>query len=123
MPLNRKTTRTFHTKLYATELESIWLQKRGDDQLEGRVVTYQLFQCRRSRISKLGEPILGDMSSADRTVWHIPRIELDRVGVNYIDPLDIIIDQNGRKWQAESDTGIEEKLFSNHYCILCKRLK
>ena len=122
MPLNRLTTRTFHRVLYATELEKITMLKRNDDQQQGTVRSLVLFQCRRSRLFKTGEPYQGDMSSSHRIVWHIPRIELDRAGVNYINALDRIIDYKGWWWQPESTTTITVKLFLNHLCIDCLRV-
>jgi len=103
-------------------LESITLLKRSDDQQEGTVTSYKLFQCRRGRITKTGEPISHDMTSDHRASWHIPRVELDRVGVNYINAADRIVDYRGRYWQPESTTPIEIKIFENQLTIPCLRI-
>ena len=117
MPLNRRTTRTFHRQLYATELESVTLLKRKDDQKQGTVVSYKLFECRWSRTIKTGEPLAGEMLSSHAAQLHIPRIMLDKVGVHYINPTDQFIDRKGRTWQPESTTTITNKLFENHVCV------
>ncbi|SRR5260370_1143965 len=117
MVLNKRTTRAFHRRLYASEMETITLLKRNDDQLAGTVVAYVLFDCRRGQITKMGEPIQGEMSVDHRATWHIPRIELDRVGVNYINALDRIVDNQGRYWQPEADQLVLVKLFENRLTI------
>jgi len=78
--------------------------------------------CRRSLITKTGEPIQNGMLSEHRTVWHIPRIVLDQVGVRYLNPADRIVDKEGRYWQPESTTVITEKLFSLHIDLECLRI-
>ncbi len=126
IPIDIWNTRTFHRRLYSGlgMLKSITLLKRGDDQAEGTVTAYKLFECRHSIISKSDQPIQNDMSASYRVVWHIPRIELDRIGVSYINALDRIseISDTGkvlRMWQPESTNQITEKLFENHVCIDC----
>jgi hypothetical protein len=86
------------------------------------VTSYLLFQCRRSLITKEGEQIQGGVQTDHRTIWHIPRIELDRVGVKYINSLDRILDQQGRYWQPEATTQITDKLFENHLDLQCLRV-
>lgn len=123
MPITKKNHRVFHRSLYAGELQSITLYKRGPDQQQGAIVTYTLYQCRRSIITKAGEPILGDMASAHRVFWHIPRIELDRVGVAYISAADKIYDPvENITYQPESTQTIMMKLFSNMIKVECVRL-
>ncbi len=126
MPLARKNTRGFHRKTYSGQLEKIQLLKRGDDQQQGTVVTYVLYQCRRSLIPKSGETLEGDMNVTHTCTWHIPRVELDRVGINYLNPADRIVQLDGVErdtvWQPESTTGIENKMFRNHLCIQCLML-
>lgn len=79
-------------------------------------------------IFKTGETILGDMLADHRCVWHIPRTELDRVGIAYLNPLDRIEQlkggvEHGWTWQVESDTqGYTLKIFGNHYCAYCKKV-
>jgi len=121
MPIRRSTTRTFHRNLYAKILQSCVLLKRNDDQQEGTVTSYQLFNCRRSRISRSGEPLVGDESSNHSCSWHVPRVELSRVGVDHIMVLDRIVDVYGRYWQPESTTYIIDTLIENHVCINCLR--
>jgi len=119
MPLRPETVRTFHRTLYAGWNQTIILLKRGDD-MQGVVVTpYTLFDCRPGQITKTGEPIQNQMLSDHRLPWHIPRIELDRVGVHYINPLDRIVDKYGRYWQPESTTEIIGKLSMQHVCVFC----
>ena len=124
MVLGKNSTRTFHRGLYCGKgmLEKITILKRNDDQQQGTVRSIVLFQCRRSQIFKTGEPLQGDMSAGHQTVWHIPRIELDRVGIDHLNALDRIIDPQGRTWQPEATTMITQKLFDNHVCISCLRV-
>lgn len=126
MPLNKYTTRIFHRRLYATEMESIRFLKSGDNQNQGTVVAYILYDCRRSQITKQGETLDGDMVSDHYTVWHIPRIELDRVGIPYINPTDQIEQvegvEAGTMWVNESTNMIDVKLFANHVCVACRML-
>lgn len=122
MPLNKRTTRVFHRYLYATELQSVVLIKRDNDQREGVQKTLQLFNCRWSRIYKTGEPYQGDMSSSHTRELHIPRQELDRVGVAYLNAIDRFVDQDGRYWQPESTTQLTVQLFENHCCLICLRV-
>ena len=122
MPLCRQNTRTFHRALYGTILEKITLLKRGNDQQEGTVRALVIYQARRSMITKTGEPIQGDMSSDHQVVWHLPDVELARVGVAYINSLDRIVDKEGRYWQPEAGTLITVKLFGNHHCVACLRV-
>jgi len=127
MPLRRSTTRTFHRTLYAGMLESVRLLKRGDNQQQGTVTPYVLYQCRRSAISKTGQTLDGAQNVGNRTVWHIPRTELERVGINYLNPLDRIeqLDEpeRGYIWQPEAPETIDVKLFANHVCVACKLVK
>lgn len=126
MGLNRNNCKTFHRTLYSGMLESVTLLKRNDDQQQGTVKAIILYQCRRSKINKSGEPIAGDMSSDHRTVWHIPICEMERTGINHINAADRIVQregsEKGRTWQPEADTMIDVKLFGDHTCIACKRV-
>lgn len=120
--MNRFNTRTFHRHLFAGMLETIRLLKRGDDQLQGVVTAFVLFECWRGQIFKTGQTIQRDMVSDHATRWHIPRTELDRVGIAYLNPLDLIVDGKGRYWQPESTTFITIKLFENHVDVDCLRI-
>lgn len=103
-------------------MEPITLLKRGNDQQEGTVVALQLYQCRRNNLEKSGEAIQLDMSSHHSTRWIIPCTELRRVGVNYINVLDRIVDVFGMWWQPESGTSIVLSQFDNYTLIDCLRV-
>jgi hypothetical protein len=122
MPLNKHNTRVFHRRLYSGILESVTLKKRNDDQQAGTVRSIRLHQVRWSRTFKTGEPIAGDVTSSESRTLHIPRVELDRVGVAYINSLDRFVDEQGGVWQPESTTTITVKLFLNHLCVACLRV-
>jgi hypothetical protein len=108
-------------------LETIRFHKRDDDLRQGVVTTYVLYECRKGAVSKTGEPIAGSMAGVMRVTWHIPRSELERVGINYINAIDEIEELEGRfkgrKWNPESDTMIDIKLFENHIDLECKQLR
>jgi hypothetical protein len=109
-------------------LKTIQLLKRNDDQAEGTVTSYILWEVRRGQIFKTDEPILHDMSASYRTTFHIPRITLEYVGVTYINALDRIVELSDQRvvlriWQPEATTQITEKLFENHYCVDCLLLQ
>lgn len=111
MPLRPETAQYRHRGLYAGQDQSLILYKRHDDQQEGwQFGGMTLYNCRRSMIHKAGEPLQGEMMSYHRTTWHIPKIELTRVGMAYINPTDYIFDPIEQKWwQAESPQTITEK--------------
>lgn len=119
MPMNAQNQRGFERKLFAGMLETITLFKRGDDQREGTVKALTVFNARRGKIYKSGEPLRGDMATGHGATWHIPRPELDRVGVAYLNNLDRIVDKQGRTWQVESPSPIEVKLFQVHVDLHC----
>jgi len=120
--LNKITTRTFHRKLYAGELETITLLKRNDDQGQTTVRSLKIFNVRKSPIVKTGQTIQGEMSSDERTVWHLFSVELENAGVDYINNLDRIVDSQGRYWQPESTVSIVRKLFENESHVECMRV-
>jgi hypothetical protein len=122
MPINAANQRVFHRTLFAGMLQTVILLKREDDQREGTVTAYKLFDVWRGQIYKTGQPIQGEMSSDHRATWHVPRVELDRVGVHYINALDRIVDKNGWYWQPESTTNIVTKLILVHLDIDCLRV-
>ncbi len=111
----------FYRRLYGGKgmLQTVTLYKRNDDQQEGVVRTVQLFNCRWSMIFKTGEPLEGEMLSNHSRRLHIPTIELDRVGVHYINPIDYFKDRDGRFWQPESPQMITDKLLERHWCCDC----
>lgn len=126
MPLRRNNTKFFHRTLFAGQLETVRLLKRKDNQNQGVVTPYLLFQCRRSLITKTAETLQGDMIAGHACTWHIPFSELERVGVHYLNPLDRILQldgmEAGRVWQPEATTIITIKLFGNHFDIDCLRV-
>lgn len=123
MSINRDNSMHFHRRLYSGMLEKIRLLKRGDDQQQGTVTAYTLYECRRSSIQKGGQTLDGDMNVDHNTVWHIPTSELERVGINYLNPADRIEQLQGKEkgtvWQPEASTTIESKLFSTHAHVRC----
>lgn len=125
MPMNRRNTRGFTRKLFAGTLERLQLLKRGDDQKQNEVRDITLYQCRRSAISKSGQTVLGDNVVSHQCVWHIPRRELDRVGVEYLNNLDRLVQldepEKGGVWEPESTTRIDVKMFANEVDVLCLR--
>ncbi len=125
MPLNRNNTRVFQRTLYAGQMLTVQLLKRNDDQQEGTVTAFTVFDCRHGPMYRTGEPIQGDEGSDHRTTWHIPVIELRRVGVAYLNPADRIVDtEDGfkRYWQPESTTIIQLKLWGNFVDVDCLRI-
>ncbi len=122
MPLNKFNTRVFHRTLYASQLSKVKLLKRGNDQKQGTVTEHTLYQCRWSSVSKGGEPLQGDMSTDHHITIFIPRTELDRVGVAYINATDRFVDHKNRTWQPEAvNQRIDVKLFENRVTIECIR--
>lgn len=124
MPIDIYNTKYFHRRLYngTGMLKTVTLLKRNDDQLEGTVTSYTLFEVRRGLIYKSDEPILHDMSASYRTTFHIPRISLNCAGVAYINALDRIVERSDpgsvdRVWIVESTTTLTGKLFENHLCV------
>jgi hypothetical protein len=127
MPLRKINQRTFYKRLYSGQLKTITLLKRNVDLQQGTVTTYTMYGVRRSRITKTGETIQADMTSNHRTVWHIPRTEMDRLGLTDINALDRIVEQSiypteTRWWQPESTVTIDIKLFEDMITIACVRI-
>ena len=130
MPLSRENQREMHLILYGGtgSLETIILRKRDDDQRQGTVRSLELFDVRHSKITKTGNTLQGDMTAIHHTTWHIPIVELERVGVAYLSALDKIIQvgdgnpiEAGYEWQPEGDTQITVQLFGDHLCVQCHR--
>ena len=109
-------------------LQTVILLKRGDNQQQGTVTSYTIYECRQSLINKNpGETFQGDMTSDHRCIWHIPRVEMQRIGVHYFNPLDRIIDSIShenrlRYWQPEGTTNIDITLFEVHVDLWCLRV-
>lgn len=117
MVLRRRNQQTFHRGLYRGQLQTVVLLKRADDQAEGQVTAYQLYQCRRGNISKSGEAIAFDTAALTTTNWLIPCKELRRVGINYINVLDRIVDMFQMWWQPESPQTITLAVFDNYFLV------
>ena len=92
MPMNARNVRQFHKTLYAGQLETVTLLKRNPDMDASVVTSYVLFNCRWSKLTKKGQQLDGEDTSNYQRTLHIPREELDRVGVNFINALDRFID-------------------------------
>ncbi len=129
MPLSRNNTKNFQKKLFVGWLETIILLKRNDDQQQGTVRAVKVFNARRGIMSKTGQTIQHEMSSNHRCTWHIPKTELLRVGVFYINNLDRIEqlgngdpNEKGFIWQPESTETIDVKLGGNEIDINCLRV-
>ena len=120
--LTPETTKHFHETLYAGQLQSLTLYKRGDDQSQGTVVTHKLFDCRRGKITRSGQTIQGRMTSNSRLTWHIPGYQLQRLNIDYLSALDKLYDAlTDSWWQPEADTTILNKLWDNHVCVDCRQ--
>lgn len=122
IPLNRFNSSTFHRFLYGGQLERVILLKRLDDQQEGSVTAYTLYECRHGNTSKNGEAIQGDIAATHSTQWVIPNIMLQAVGVNYINVLDRIVDQFNTWWEPESPQTITLSQWYNYTIIECLRI-
>ncbi len=124
MVLNAQDFRSFHKRLYAGVgcLQTVTLLKRGDDQQQGTVTAYKIFNARWTRIWKGGQSLAGSMSSNNTRQVHIPQSEFSRIGVSNINVLDRFVDTDGRTWQPESPEVIVSQLIEEHWCIPCKRL-
>lgn len=124
MVINNINQRHVNRRMYTGTgaLVSVTLLKRGDDQRQGTVTSYTLHECRASAVHKSGNPIQGPMAAHSRVVWHIPMVELERVGVNYLNALDRIVDPTGKYWQPEATNEITFKLILTHYCLECREV-
>lgn len=123
MLLDRTNVNLIHLTLYGPNiLEPIQILIRGDDQKEGTITKYTIFNARRSGLSKRGQAIFGEMSSDHRCTWHIPRIELQQNGIAYTNVLTQIIDVSNRWWEPESGDTILHKVWSEHVCLPCVRI-
>lgn len=133
MPINARNTKWVGRTLYAGigYVKKVTLLKRNDDQGQGTVRALTLFRCRRGEIHRTGEPLQSDMTTDASCVWHVPRVELKRVGVDHLNSADRIVENteddgtpltNSRYWQPESSTVIEHKLFENEIDVACLRI-
>lgn len=123
MPLNPRNTGHFHLPLFGDIAETVTLHKRGDDQMEGVVVTHRLFRCWwEAEESKSGHPVQGDMAVTHRRTLNVPKSELKRVGVNYLNVLDRFADKQGRVWQPETNQTFNFQLAGNYVQVECVRV-
>lgn len=122
MPLKRRNQQVFHRKLYCGQLERVILLKRGDDQQEGTVTAFTLYNCRRGNVTKSGEAINLDVPAFEYVQWLIPCTELRRVGVNYLNVLDRVIDQFNQWWNPESTETMTLAIFDNYYVVPSRRV-
>ena len=123
MPLNKNTVRTFNRRLYAGILEKVTLYKRDPLLNSGTVTKYCLFDCRFSQSQKSGEQIEGSMGAKEFRVIHIPRIEMDRVGITFFNAGDTFEDVEGRQWRTLAPETITTKLFQQHVCVETERVR
>lgn len=122
MVLTRNNSQVFHRMLYAGQLEKILLYKGGDDQSEGQITVFWLFECRRGNLSKSGEALQGEMAVSHSVQWLIPCTELRRVGVNYLNVIDRIVDQFNAWYEPESAQDLTLSQFDNYYLVNCVRV-
>lgn len=123
MPLNRRVSRVFYRRLYAGISQTVTLYKRGDGQQSGQVTPYKLFRCvRLGDVQKSGESLEHDITASMTTTWLIPNVELKRVGVLWINALDMLVDAYNRWWQPEAGTLIEIKQFEEYTRMSCLRV-
>lgn len=122
MALNHWNSRILHRRTYAGNLLTVTLLKRGNDQAMGTVTSYTLYQCRIRRRYHTGEPLSRSLASGDRSEWRIPVCELARVGVDYLNALDRIVDQWGHVWQPESTENLDIHLFDNLVNVPVRRV-
>lgn len=108
--------------LYSGQLEKVTLFAREPNMKASVTHPVILYDCRWSRIVKAGQQLDDEQTSDMNRMLHIPRAELQRVGVNYINPIYQFMDQEGRYWQAESDTPIVSQLWENVIDVNCHRI-
>lgn len=114
MPLRKSNTRYFYRTLFAGETERITLLKRDPDMRASVVTSYLIFNSHWGPITKTGESHGSDVLAHHKRVVFIPRAEITRVGISYINPLDRLVDIQGRFWQPEGTTVIIAKLWENY---------
>ena len=122
MVLTRSNQRHFHRCLFSAQLETVTILKRDDDQRQGVVRSLIVYEAWRGPISKTKQTLQHDMIADHRTVWHMPKVEMERVGISYFNPLDRIVDSQGRYWHPESTTVIDIRLMEVHIDLACLRI-
>lgn len=122
MVLRRANSQSFHKILYGGQTETCTLLKRNNDQQEGTVTAFVLFEVRRGSETKSGEPIQNDMPVTHTCTWLVPNVQLRRLGINYINVLDRIVDKYNQWWQPEAGQDIILSQFDNYSIISCVRV-
>ena len=105
---------------------TITLLKRSNDQAQGTVTSYQLYQCRRRpSMFHTGEPIEFHTGSADYAEFMIPKRELEAVGLTSLDlnAGDRIRDVDGYLWQIEANDVIRIRLANLYVSVSVKWVK
>lgn len=123
MLIDRTNCTQIHLTLYGPNiLEPVTIYIRGDDQAEGTLTKYTIYNARRAVATKRGQAIFGEMSSDYHTTWHFSRYDLNLNGIKYINVLTMIVDSSNRWWQPESPDGITQKVDGGHVCVECVRI-
>lgn len=122
MPIRFNNQGHFHRTLFAGIHQTVTLLKRDDNQQMGTVTPHKLFNVWHGRIEHTGNTIQGSMNVGDSTIWHIPATELKRVGITYLNPLDRIVDKQGRYWHPEREQMIDSNALEFHTDVNCLRI-
>lgn len=122
MPLRRYNSQSIHRTIYSGETQTITLLKRENDLKEGTVVALTLYECFVDNPIKTGQPIESNETVNHKVLWIVPNSQLRRVGVNYINVIDRIVDNLGQFWQPESDQNIILSQFDNYTLVNCVRI-
>ncbi len=129
MVISRNNQGQFHRTLFGSGItQSLTLNKRGDNFDASIITAYRIFDCWKGTIRKYGEVIGGQAQDGDQlashmVTWHIPVIELKRIGINYLNPLDVFIEDNPKRfWRPEATTIIVYNLLENFFDVECLRI-
>ena len=95
----KQKTWSLYRKSFSGVYEKVSLKKRNDNQQQGTVRNVTIFRARHGNQVKTKNTIQGDMSADHRTTWFLPRLELKRAGVSYINPTDRIVDEANLTWR------------------------
>jgi len=129
MVIRRENQKTFHRTLFGPGItQTLTLLKRGDNFGASVVTAYRLFDCWKGTIRKYGEVVGGAYDDADQQVshmvtWHVPVIELKRIGIDRLNPLDRLVEESPRRyWQPEATTILVYNLLENFFDVECLRI-
>ena len=129
MPLNARNTRQRHRCIWGGRQETVTLLARGNnvwepggvnDAVVVRSVT--LFRCLWGPIDKSGSILDNERAAYMDRRLTIPRSEMDRVGVPYINAAFFFVDKFGRFWTATASPPIHAALFENYISMTCHRI-